>query len=233
MNSAKPNSSISLRQAALTAGFGYLFTPVTIAEVYFFPQLVIPGHIEQTVQNLSNDRGILAAILLCYLVTFILDIVIAWALYILLTPVNRSLALLAAWFRLIYVAIGFMGLLKLTTVFHLVHTAEYQNLFSSDQLLVQIQLLLNSFSADWSFGLTLFGIHLALLGWLVFRSGYIPRPIGAYLFLDGLAWIVRSLSPYLYPNAHLGFLFVFYLGELVFMLWLLIMGWRLKDPAAT
>jgi hypothetical protein len=233
MHSLQPNAGLSLRQAALTAGFGYLLMPITFAEFNIFPKLVIPGNIQQTVQNLAAHRGLFAAAILCYLVTFILDIVVAWALYVLLAPVNRALSLLTAWFRLVYVVVGFIGLLKLTTIFRLVHTPAYQNLFSPDQLRVQIQLLLNSFRSDWSFSLILFGIHLALLGWLIFRSHYIPAIIGVLLFIDGLAWITDSLSPYLYPNAHLGFLFVFYLGELVFMLWLLIMGWKLKDPAAT
>jgi hypothetical protein len=67
---------------------------------------------------------------------------------------------------------------------------------------------------------------------LICRSGYIHWAIGILLIIDGLGWVTDSLQPYLYPNAHLGFLFITFFAELVFMLWLLIMGWRLKEPIA-
>jgi len=88
-----------LRQAALIAGFAYLLNPVTHAE-YVYPKLVTTGNAEQTVQNISTHGGLFLAALFCYLVSFIGDVVIAWALYVLLAPVNRSLSLLTAWFQL-------------------------------------------------------------------------------------------------------------------------------------
>jgi Domain of unknown function (DUF4386) len=79
--------------------------------------------------------------------------------------------------------------------------------------------------------LVLFGIHLMLVGYLIVRSTYIPRIIGILLVIDGLGWVVDSVSPYLLPNAKLGFLFLTFFGELVFMLWLLIRGWTIKEPS--
>lgn len=55
---------------------------------------------------------------------------------------------------------------------------------------------------------------------------------GILLVVDGLAWVIDSLQPYLYPNANLDFLSVLVFGELIFMLWLLIAGWRIKEPTA-
>jgi hypothetical protein len=57
-------------------------------------------------------------------------------------------------------------------------------------------------------GLLLFGVHLVLLGYLVYRSGYIPRVIDVLLAIDGSAWVVVNLQPFFYPNAELDFLFV-------------------------
>ena len=57
-------------------------------------------------------------------------------------------------------------------------------------------------------GLLLFGVHLVLLSYLVCRSGYIPRVIVVLLAIDGSAWLVVNLQPFLYPNAKLDFLFV-------------------------
>ena len=232
MNPANRSERPTLRQAALIAGIGYLLMPVTIAEFYVFPRLVIPGHIEQTVQNIATHGGLFVTAILCYLITFVCDVVIAWALYILLTPVNKALSLLTAWFRLIYAAIALFALFNLVNAYRIVHTADFLDAFGSQQLHAQVKLLLSTFRYDFSFSLIIFAIHLVLLGCLIYRSGYIPRLIGILLILDGLGWIIDSLSPYLYPTAHIGFVAITFLGELVFMLWLLIRGWKIKEPPA-
>lgn len=226
------NEGLTLRKAALIAGFAYLLSPVTTAEFSIMPKLVIPGNIEQTVQNLSAHSGHFAAAILCYLITFLEDVVIAWALYVLLAPVNKWLSLLTAWFRLIYTAMALAGWLNLVTVYSLLTTPDFTALFGTGPLHAQVQLLLRSFRDDWSVSLIIFGVHLVLLGYLICRSGYIHWVIGILLIIDGLGWVTNSLQPYLYPNVHLGFLFITFFGELVFMLWLLIMGWRLKEPTA-
>ena len=233
MSSVRPSGcdeGMTLRQAALVVGFTYLLNPVTYAE-YVFPKLVIPGNIEQTSQNISVHGGLFLAAVFCYLISFIGDVVLAWALYVLLAPVNRSLSLLAAWFQLVYAAVAVFGTMNLVTAFRLLHTPEYLTAFGTAQMHAQALLLLNSFRYDWSMGLVLFGIHLVLLGYLICRSSYIPRIIGALLVVDGLGWMTNSLSPYLFPNAHLGFVSITFFGELVFMFWLLIRGWKIKESA--
>jgi hypothetical protein len=223
---------LTLRQAAVIAGLGYLFMPVAFAEFNVFPKLIQPGNIEQTVQNIVAHSGLFLTAIFCYLITFISDIVISWALYVLLAPVNRSLSLLAAWFRLAYTIIAFVASLRLVTVFRILRAPDYLALFGSGPLQGQVKLLLDGFRFEWSAGFLLFDIHLVLLGALIYRSGYIPRLIGVLLVIDGLGWLADNLRPYLYPNAHLGFLFVTFFGELVFMLWLLALGWRIKEPGA-
>lgn len=233
MASTNCSEGLTLRQAALIAGFGYLLGPVTYAEFSIYPRLVIPGNIEQTVQNLATHRTLFGAAILCYLIEFIEDVVIAWALYVLLVPVNRALSRLTAWFRLVYTAIALFGLLKLVTVFNLVNTPDYLTAFGTQQLNAQIKLLLGTFRDDWSIGLVLFGIHLVLLGYLIYRSGYIPKLLGVLLVIDGLGWVIDSLQPYLYPKVNLKFIFLTYFGEIFLMLWLLIRGWKIREPIAT
>jgi hypothetical protein len=90
-------------------------------------------------------------------------------------------------------------------------------------------LSLNAFRSGWYFGISFFGIHLGLLGFLVFRSDYIPRILGVLLIIAGLGYLINSLKPFLFPNINVDFAkFTFY-GELIFMLWLLIKGWRIKE----
>ncbi len=221
---------MTLRRAALVAGLGYLFMPVAYAEFSIYPKLVIPGNIEQTAQNITAHGNLFVAAILCYLITLMNDVVIAWALYVLLIPVNKALSLLTAWFRLIYTAIALFGLLNLVTVYRLLHTPEYLTAFGSGPLHAQVMLLLNSFRYDWSISLIIFGIHLGLLGYLIYRSGYIPRILGILLVMNGLGWVIDSLRPYLFPNAHLGFIFITFFAELIFMAWLLIRGWKIPEP---
>jgi uncharacterized protein DUF4386 len=145
-------------------------------------------------------------------------------------PVNRSVSLLTACFRLVYTAIALVGLLSLVTVFRLLNTPDDQTAYGSQQLHAQVKLQLNSFRYDWSRSLVIFGIHLGLLGQLIYRSGCIPRIIGILLAIDGLGWVIDSLRPYPYPNAHLGVIVITFLGELIFMLWLLVRGWKIQEP---
>ena len=178
----------------------------------------------------ATAQKLFAAAILCYLITLLLDVIIAWALYLLLTPVNRSVSLLTAWFRLVYTAIALFSLLNLTTVYRLLHTPVYATSFGSGPLHAQVLLLLNSYRYDWSFSLILFGVHLGLLGWLIYRSGYIPKIIGFLLVFDEVFWIINPLQPYLYPNAPLGFLFPLSFVELILPLWLVIRGWKIQEP---
>jgi Domain of unknown function (DUF4386) len=231
---ASRNEGLTLRQAALVAGISYLLMPVTFAEFYVFPKLFVPGNIEQTSQNIASHWRLFFVATLCHFVTLILDVIIAWALYVLLAPVNRALSLLTAWFRLIYTAVALSGLLNLVTVFRLLHTPDYRTLFGVQQLHAHVRLLLNSFRYDFSAALVIFGMHLALVGYLIFRSSYIPRLLGIILSLLGVGWIVWSLSPYLYPTAPLvGYIPVAGFGELLFPLWLVIMGWKLPQRSGS
>jgi hypothetical protein len=227
---ANNNDGLTLRQAALVAGIAYLLMPVTYAEFSIFPKLVLPGSIEQTVQNIVAHHTLFAIGMLCYLITFIEDVIIAWALYVLLAPVNKSVSLLCAWFRLVYMVMGLYAWFNLVTVYRLLTTPDFLTVFGSGPLHAQVLLLLRSFRYDWSISLGIFGIHLVLLGWLIFRSRYIPKVLGVLLVIDGAGWVISSLRPYLYPNVHLGFFVTFSFVELLFPLWLVIRGWKIQEP---
>jgi hypothetical protein len=223
------NEGVTLGQAALIVGLAYLFNPVSYAEFQLYPKLVIPGHIPVTLANLSAHHGQLLAVLVCFTINFIEDIIIAWGLYLLLAPVNRALSLLAALFQLIYTAIALAGLLNVATVYRMITTPEYVSSFGPGPFGAQVNLLLHTFRSDYSFGLILFGIHLVLVGFLIVRSGYIPWWLGVILIVNGLGWVSDSVQPYLYPDANTGFVFVTFFGELIFMLWLLIRGWSISE----
>lgn len=235
MTSSHPtlhDQGISLGQAALIAGLGLLVMTVAapFAEFLVYKKLVVAGDIEATTQNIIANGGLYLAGIFAYLLVFIMDLLVAWALYVLLIPVNRSLSLLTAWFRLVYTAIALFAMLKLVTVYRMLQTPDYAALFGPEQMQAQVQLQLNTFRYEWGFSLILFGIHLLMLGWLVYRATYIPRILGILLAIAGLGWVIYELAPFLIPRVNPGYLMVTFLGETVFMLWLLLRGWRIQEP---
>jgi hypothetical protein len=231
ISSAKSQDGLTLRQAALVAGFAYLFNPVSYAEVSIYPKLVAANNAAQTVQNISAHLGLFAAAILCYIASFIGDVILAWALYVLFAPVNRALSLLASWCQLVYAAGALCSVFSLLNVYHLLVTPYYLTLFGSGQLQAQVWFQLHSFHYEWSMSLIVFGIHLALLGYLVFRSGYIPWIFGIALFIAGVGWMIGGLGPYILPNANFDFTLITAFGEVFFTLWLWIRGWKVPEPA--
>ena len=119
-----PSNGLTLRHAALIAGFSYLVSPVGYAES-IYRKLVITSNIEQTVHNIALHQGHFAVAILCYLIEFTKDVVIAWALYYLLAPVNRAMSMLTAWFRLMYTAMALYAVMDLAMVHRVVTTPEY------------------------------------------------------------------------------------------------------------
>jgi len=223
-------NGLTLRAAALIAGLAYLLDPVSYAEFTLYPKLVVSGNVEQTVANIAAHHGTFLMMLFFYFINFCEDIVVAWALYYLLAPVNRAVSALAALFQLVYAGIALVGLLNLATIFHMLTIPEYAATFGTRALHADVNLLLHTFRTYYSLGLILFGIHLILIGALIARAKYMPWWLGAALVIDGAGWIVTELQPYLFPNVNVDWLFYTFFGELLLMLWLLIAGWRIKQP---
>jgi hypothetical protein len=231
MANSTPNTS--LRTAALITGLALLGSVIAapFAEMYALPKLVVPYKAAETAKNISEHSGLFTAAIFAYFITFFLDVVLSWSLYILLKPVNTSLSLLTAWLRLVYTIIALVALNNLVTALRLLTTPEYLTLFQPDQLQAYAMVYLRAFKNHWYFGLLFFGIHLVFLGYLVYKSGYIPKILGVVLAITGLGYLLTTVRPYLFPEINVDFAqFTFY-GELLFMLWLLIRGSRIKEPA--
>ena len=75
----------------------------------------------------------------------------------------------------------------------------------------------------------LFGLYLILLGFLVLKARYVPNIMGWLLIIAGLGYVIGHLKVFLFPELNTSFSMYTAMGELVFMLWLLIKGSRLKE----
>src|SRR6266508_4457851 len=224
-------SKTSLARAAIIAGIGLLIMVITapFAELYVLPKLIVPANAAETVRNIIANQTLFTSAIFGYLITFICDLVVAWALYIFLKQVNKNLSLITAGFRWVYTGIALFALLNLVTVLRLSNISDILPILQPDQLHAQVMLSLNTFRTQWHFGLLFFGIHLGLLGYLVFRSKYIPKILGVLLTIAGLGYVLTTLKPYLFPTVNLDFAEYTFYGELIFMLWLLIKGSRIKE----
>ncbi len=218
-------NSTSLPAAALVAGLGLLLMVVAapFAELYVYPKLVNYDNAAETVKNITMHKTLFVLGMFAYLTTFISDIVVSWALYVLMKPVNPNLSLLTAWFRLVYTVIALVALLNLVTVYNLIS-------LGINSMNTEVMFYLNSFRNDFHFALILFSIHLLLLGYLAFKSGYIPKIMGVFLIISGLGYLLTSLRPFLFPDINIDFAVYTFYGELIFMIWLIFKGSRLKEP---
>lgn len=222
----------TLRAAALIAGLAILMMTFAApyAEIYVYPKLVVQGNAAETAGNIMANRQLFVSCIFGYLVTFLCDIVAAWALFILFKPVHATISLLTAWFRLVYTVIALVALLHLVTLLNLLGGAGGPATGEPGPLYAQVALSLSAFRSGWSFGILFFGIHLCLLGFLVLRSSYIPAILGSLLIISGLGYLVSTVGPFLFPGVNLHYAVYTFYGELIFMLWLLIRGYRIPEP---
>jgi hypothetical protein len=180
----------SIKKTARFAGLVYLLIAIIaiLANFFVLESLIVQGDAATTANNIMANELLFRSGIACFMVLVILDVLMAWALYILLKPVNKSFAILAAWFRLVFAAILGVALHNLLSVLQLLSGTDYLTVFETEQLQAQAMLFLNAFNNTWLIGLTVFGLHLFVLGYLVFKSGYIPRIIGILLVVSSLGY---------------------------------------------
>lgn len=228
-------NKISLPTAALIAGFGLLTMVVAapLAEIYAFPKIFVPDKPDETIKHILEKRSLFVLCITGYLITFICDIVVAWALYILLKPVNEDVSLLTALFRLVYSVIAIIALLYLVSILKLTNSLNLRDIPENEKLYIQTETYFRAFKDYFHFGILFFSIHLLLLSGLVFLSKYIPKILGILLLISGIGYMLTALKPIFFPGINIDFAVYTFYGEIIFMLWLLIRGRRIKNLTST
>ena len=163
-----------------------------------------------------------------WVIVLAFDTLVAWALYIFLKPVNKSLSLLAAWFRLVFVAIFGIALVNLLSVLPLISGADYLTVFEPNQLQAQAMSFVNAYAYGINISFVFFGLHVFFLGYLIFKSDYIPRILGVLLIVASLGYFIDSFASILSSNyANNEALFILFvampaiIAELSLTLWLI------------
>lgn len=211
------------RTAAIIGGIGLLVMAVLAANANFgiMQTLIVHGDAQTTSENIIASSESFLFMIISFLIVAILDIVVAWALFVILKAENRPLSLMAAWFRISYAVIFVISLTKLYGVLQLltsVGSSQDNGVFS--QALNGI----NAFQTGWDIGLILFGIHLLLVGFISIRFGTIPKWLGALLAIAGLGYLVDSIGILVSPAYGLSIGEYTFFGELILIFWLLWKG---------
>lgn len=231
---------MSPRQAARLAGVGYvmLFLLAIFANFFVLEGLIEAGDAATTAANIRESEGLFRLSMVSFMVVFIVDVVVAWALYIFFRNVSRDLSLLAAWFRLVYTVFLGIALIFFFQALQLLSGADYLTAFDPGQVNAQALGALEAFNYTWLIGLAAFGVHLMLLGYLILKSGFTSRILGYVLMVAGAAYVVDTGAYALvsnygdYENAFLVMVAVpSVIGELWLGLWLLLKAGKRQEAA--
>jgi hypothetical protein len=213
----------ALRRAAIVAGLGLLaMALLAFGGFSAFERLVVEGDARATAGNVADHAVAFRAIACAFVVVAGLDVLVAWALYVLLRPVHQAIALLSAWLRIAYAAVFAVALGNL---FVAVRRAT-----DADSLDAQVLTSVEAFQDGWDLALVIFGLHLLVLGYLVVRSRYIPGVLGVLVAVAALGYLVDSLGGLLSRSYDADVALVTFPGEVLLMGWLLWRGRRLQAP---
>jgi hypothetical protein len=220
---------------ARVGGILYLFIIVAalFGEVFARGRIIVRGDAASTASNLLGSETLFRVGLAGELLTWVCDIALAMILYVLLKPVSRNLALLAAFYRVAFIAVYAAAKFFLVAAVVLLGRADYLKAFDPQQLQALSYLSLRIHGFGYGLSLLLFGVCCVLFGYLIHKSGYLPGIIGVLLVIGGLGYVVFSLAQTLAPDFAARFLFPWVMlpafpAELGLALWLALKGVNLS-----
>ena len=223
----------SIQKTARFAGILYLIITVaaTIAHFYVPSNIIVPGDAAATANNIINNETLFrVGGIGSELIVLLSEIVLSVVLYVILKPVNKTLSLLAAVSRLAMTTIHGLNLINYFFVLLLLGGG-YSTVFATDQLQALVTLFLDAHSYGFTIGIAFLTIHVFVLGYLIFKSGYFPKVLGILFVAAAFGYLFDSFTLLLSSNYETtpGFIAaIIAISEIAFPLWLLIKGVNLE-----
>lgn len=219
------------RMAAKLAGFLYLLTTVTacFAELYVRGRLIAWSDVAQTAKNIAASERLWRVGIVSDLLMYVAVVTLAWALYVVLAPINRNMALLAAFLRLAENVILAVITLNLFTAMLFAGDIGYLQAFDTNQQQALARLSLSAWAAGWKIGIGFCGLGSAVFSYVWWQSRYIPRALAAWGIFSSLVLALVTLAMLVFPGlAALGLSYMAPMGvyEVGLGLWLLVKGIR-------
>jgi hypothetical protein len=214
----------SINKTARLAGFLYLLVSLLaiFGILYVPPRLIVPGDAATTAQNLMASESLFRLAIVSDLLASIVMMLVVLVLYKLLKSVNKNMALLMVIFLLVAVPIAMLNKLTQFAALQLLSGADDLTLFTTEQLQALALLFLRLHDHGSSIAFIFWGLWLFPLGYLVFKSGFLPRILGVLLMIACIGYLVDSFAIFLGYEVSIG-MFTGW-GEVLFLLWLLIKG---------
>ena len=220
----------SINKTARIAGFLYLsyFVVEILADVFGRSPLIVFGDAATTASNIATHEWQFRIGFVGDLLAGVLFFLAAWALYALLKPVNKNLALLFLLLNLGGVAVRFAIDLNYVAALLLSSGADTLKAFQADQLQALAMAFLYLQKNGYWVSNIFFGAWLFPLGYLVFKSGFLPRILGIVLMVSCITWTTTSLLYLLYVPGYTAITYISFplgfIAEFGLTLWLLIKG---------
>jgi len=219
----------SSKNTARIAGFLYLLVIVfgMFALMVVRPSLIVPGGAAATAKNIVASESLFRLGIVSELIMYTCFLLLPLPLYMLLKPVHKNLASLMVILVFVSVPIGMLNTLNDFAALSLLSGAGYLKEFSAEQLQTQMMIFLNLHENGYLIAQIFFGAWLFPLGYLVFKSDYFPRILGILMILGGFSQLAITFTSLLLPGYESIFLTIleyFGFSEILFCLWILIMG---------
>jgi hypothetical protein len=223
----------SIKKTARIAGIFYFTYIVASVIADLFGHFVF-ADAQATVNHIMSHESLFRIGVVISLFSHVLFLLAAWALYVLLKPVGKNLALLFLLLNLGGFAILVYSHLNLFSSLMFLSGADYLKVFQPDQLQAQAMLFINSYHNGSTIAQIPFGVWLFPLGYLVFKSGFLPKILGVFLIIDCFGLLLYVCQRFLlpdygviaYPCWVIGFI-----AEFGLAVWLLVKGVREQKPA--
>ena len=197
-------------------------------EAFVRDRLIVSGDAAATAANIMSHESLWRFHIAAELFLLICAVALLLILYALLRPVSRDLALLAVFINLVSIGIEAATTMYLLQALFPLGNAGYLKAFTREQLYAMASLSLKSHSYGFSVSLIFFGCFCLIVGSLIFRSGYLPKPIGVLMQIAGLSYLTNSfaliLSPAVANRLFPAILLPAFVGEASLCLWLLVKG---------
>jgi Domain of unknown function (DUF4386) len=211
---------------ARVAGLLYVVAnlPAPFALLYLPSRLIVRGDAAATANNIMASESLFRLGIVANLFNLIANILVVLALYQLLKVVSKNMASLMVMFVLAAVPIGMLNELTQFATLLLLSGADYLKVFTADQLHALMMLFLNLHKYGLNIAQIFWGLWLFPMGYLIFKSGFLPRILGVFLIIGCFGYVIQSFAILLIPNFDVDIIFFTSWGELFFPLLLLIKG---------
>ena len=192
----------SQRTAAKVVGFTCLFGMVIVvfANYWLLNPLIVSGNASETARNIMAQESQLRLTVTCFLIYSADVIVLLAALYVVLKPVNRSLALVGALFRLVFALLWLLTTLNLLSALRLLGSASYLQAFEADRLQVLARLHLAANFDVYYVGLPFFGLAATVCSYLWLKSNYIPKSLSIFGLISSAWCVVCAFVFLIFPH---------------------------------